>query len=183
MTADVLAQAEQIAVRREQAGRVETTGRLEGRLPLPEPVRERRDERGRDTEIAHDRRRLDGDGLEGAFAANPAGRGRVEETLERAAVEFVGIDLDRVRGEVVREASRPGGDALGEAKAERKLLVVTWSPHRHRDRATVDADLERFLDGEPIDDRVTVRPAHRLSRNSGIRRHLECGFLPRHWRL
>ena len=53
-------------------------------------------------------------------------------------------------------------DPLGEAEAERKLLVVAGRPHRHRDGRAVDADLERLLDGEAIHvDRAVRQPPHR----------------------
>ena len=35
-------------------------------------------------------------------------------------------------------------------EAERQLLVVAGSPHRHRERPAIDADLERLLDGDLI---------------------------------
>ena len=48
-----------------------------------------------------------------------------------------------------------GVETLGEAEAERELLVVPRRPHRHRDRLAADPDLERLLDR----DRLVARRA------------------------
>ena len=103
-----------------------------------------------DAQVALDRRRLDRDRLERALAADAAGRGRVEAPPQPLRVEAGGLDVDGVRGQVGRRATRPRAQPLRDAEAERELLVVPRRPHRHRDRAAVDADLERLLDGDPV---------------------------------
>ena len=40
--------------------------------------------------------------------------------------------------------------SLGEAEAERELLVVARGPHRDGDRLAADPDLERLLDGDLV---------------------------------
>ena len=52
--------------------------------------------------------------------------------------------------EVVRDAGAIGRKALGQAEAERELLVVPGSPHRDGDRLAADPDLERLLDGDDV---------------------------------
>jgi hypothetical protein len=72
VAADVLAQAEQLAVRREQPGRVEAPRQREGRLRLAEPLGQRRHHGEGHRELALDPRSVDGDRLERALAADPA---------------------------------------------------------------------------------------------------------------
>ena len=150
MAADVLAHAEQLAVGREEPGRVQPAGRLERGLRRSQPVRELRDERGVDAQVALDARRLDGDGLERALAADAAGGGGVEAALQAADVGAGRVDVDRVRGQIVGSAGVERPQPLREAEAERELLVVAGGPHRHRDGHAGDPDLERLLDGDDV---------------------------------
>ena len=51
---------------------------------------------------------------------------------------------------------------LGDAEAERELLVVSRRPHRDGDGHAADTNLERFLDCEPVGLDVATRSAHNL---------------------
>ena len=155
MPADVLADAEEVALGREEARGMETAGRFERDLCLSQLVREGRDDVRVDVQIALDARRFHRDGLERAFAAHPARRARVEGPLQRCRAEFVGRHLDRVRRQILRQGGAARCQSLREAEAERELLVVTGSAHRDSDGLAVDPDLERLLDG----DRVALRPS------------------------
>ena len=135
---------------------MEPARRGERGLRLAEAVGKQRDERRGNAERALDRRRLDGDRLERALAADTARGGRVEGTLQPAGVEPRRVELDRVRRKIVRQARGDRMQALGEREAERELLVVPGRTHRHRDRRAADPQLERLLDGEPV---VDLRPA------------------------
>ena len=95
-----------------------------------------------------DARRLDRDRLERALAADAARRRGVEAALEPRRIEAGRVHLDGVRGEVVGEARARRPQPLGEAEAERELLVVPGRPHRDRDGPSADPDLERLLDGD-----------------------------------
>ena len=113
VAADVLAHAEQLSVRREEPGRVQPAGQGEGRLRLAQATGQRRDDVERTLSVALDPRRLDGDRLERALPADAArGRG-VERPLDALEVGVGRVDLDDVRGEVVRQ---PRG---GRARAPR----------------------------------------------------------------
>jgi hypothetical protein len=76
VAADVLAEAEQLAVGGEEAGGMEPAGRGEGGLGRTQPFRKIGEERSRNLELAFDPRGFDGDGLEPALAADAA-RGAV----------------------------------------------------------------------------------------------------------
>src|SRR4051812_554317 len=103
---------------------MEASGLGESGLMFAQALGQLREQRGRGPQLACDFRRLDGNGLERALAANPArGRG-VEMALEPGRIEGIGFDLDRVRRKVAGRRSAPGIDALGEEKSERELLVV-----------------------------------------------------------
>src|SRR5262249_52925518 len=61
-------------------------------------------------------------------------------------------------------------DALGDAEAEGKLLVMSRRPHRDRDRNTADPNLEWLLDCELVDVDATARSANDVRRGNRIRR-------------
>src|SRR5438552_16973788 len=104
---------------------MEASGLGESGLRFPQALGQLREQTGRGPQLARDLRRLDGNRLERALAADPArGRG-VEMALEPGRVEAISLDLDRVRRKVAGRRSAPGIDALGEQKSERELLVVS----------------------------------------------------------
>ena len=110
---------------------MQAAGRGEGGLRLAQPLGQGRDERGRDRQRALDRRRLDRDRLERALAADAAGGGRVERPRQPAGVEPGRIELDRVRGEIVRQVGRRAGAAPRRARirarAPRRDPACAWS--------------------------------------------------------
>ena len=109
--ADVLPDAPELAVRGEEAGRMEAAGQVEGRLRGPQPPGERGHDVEGDREIAVDARRIDGDGLERALAADAARRRGVERALHPREVRAGRVDLHDVRGEVGgSDAPRPGAE-------------------------------------------------------------------------
>jgi hypothetical protein len=142
----------------------------ERRLRGAQPVRQRGDDVDRDAQVALDPRRLDRDRLERALAADAAGGRRVEVPPEGLGVEVLGGRLDGVRGQVRRERRLHGAEALGEEEPERELLVVPGGPHGHRDRLTVDADLERLLDGHLVPLRPAAGEPQDVSAGRGVRR-------------
>ena len=71
-------------------------------------------------------------------------------TLEPRRIEAFGLDLNRVRGEVIGQRGASRLDPLREKEAERELLVVPGRPHRDGDRRAVDPNLERLLDGDDV---------------------------------
>jgi hypothetical protein len=73
VAAHVLAQAEQLALGREEACRVKAAGRRERRLGLAQPFGERGQKLLPDAQFALHLRRLDGNRFERALAADPAG--------------------------------------------------------------------------------------------------------------
>ena len=75
------------------------------------------------------------------------------------------LELDRVRGEIVRDAGRDRAQPLGDREPERELLVVPGRPHRHRDRLAADPELERLLDG---DDVPLVAAGHPVTRTREV---------------
>ena len=176
MPADVLAQADERAVVVEEPGGMYPAGRGEGALPGAQPLRQRRDEHGRDGPPCLGARRLDRDGLERALPADPAGRRREEVPPQPFRVEARRVHVDGVGGEIFGQPCRGGLDALREAEAERQLLVVPRRSHRHRQRPPVDPDLERLLDREgvgAIDDCAVVNARHR----SPLSQRVEAGPL------
>ena len=147
---DVLAGAHELAGRHEETGRVQASRRGEGGLRLAEAVGQGRKECVGNRQRALDPRRLDGDRLERALAANAAGGGGVERPRQPIGIEAGGFQLDRVRGQVVREAGRERPQPLREGEAERQLLVVAGCAHRHCHGSAADPQLEGLLDGEPV---------------------------------
>ena len=134
----------------------------EGRLLRREQVGERRHDAERHGEVALDPRRVDRHRLERALPAHAAGGRRVEGALDPLELGTRGVHLDDVRLQVGGRPRVERANPFGEAEAERELLVVAGSPHRHRDGRAVDADLERLLDGEAIRvDRAARQPPHR----------------------
>ena len=103
---------------------MEPSGRGERGLRLAEPVGQRREERRWNRQRALDGRRLDGDRLERALAADAARRRRVERPREPVGIEPGRLELDRVRGQVVRDARGERPQPLREREPERELLVV-----------------------------------------------------------
>ena len=129
---------------------MQPAGRLERRLPGAQSVRQSRNERCRDRQLAFDAGRLDGHCLERSLAADAAGRGGVEVSLQPADVRAGRVDVDRVGGEVVRNAGAERRQAFGEAEPERELLVVSGRPHGHGHRHAADPDLEGLFDGDHV---------------------------------
>src|SRR5207237_9980375 len=150
VAAHVLPQAEELAVRVEEAGRMEPARDREGGLGFAQPVGQAREELEAGLEPAVGAGRVDRDRLERALAADAARGARVEAPLDSGRIEAGRVELDRVRGEVGRGRGRDGAEALGQAEAERKLLLVARSSHRYRDRLSADPDLERVLDSDPV---------------------------------
>ena len=109
VAADVLAAADELAGGVEEPGGVQAAGALEPRLGEALGQR-RRAARGRPAGPRRARRRVHGDLLERALAADAAGGGRVEAPLARVAQQRAG-DLDHV--------ARPGPSA-GRPRAARR---------------------------------------------------------------
>ena len=169
VAADVLADAQQLALGGEEPGRVQPARCLEGRLCLAEPVGKLDDQRRLDPQVALHPRRLDRDGLERALAADTArGRG-VEAALQPAEVCIGRVDVDRVDGEIVGHAGGERVQSLREAEAERELLVVPRRPHRHRHGRAADSDLERLLDRDDVSGLPARNPRH-LHASRALRR-------------
>ena len=105
---------------------------------------------GGEREPALDPRRRDGDGLDRALPADPAGGRGVEVPPQPLGVEAIRVDLDRVRGQVVGYPRRDRLETLRDAEPERELLVVAGRPHRDRDRLARDPELERLLDRDDV---------------------------------
>ena len=131
-------------------------------LLFPQAFRQLGEQCDRNSQVARDRRRLDGDRLERALAADPARRRGVEVALEPGWVEGVGLDLDRVRSQVGRRRGSAGVDALGEQKPEGKLLVV---------------DLERLFNRDRVLLPSLARQPDHVDRSSRVRRGLHRGSL------
>src|SRR5262249_40379324 len=131
------------------------------------------DESAGDAEAALHARGLDRDGLERALSADTARGRRVEAALNARAVERGGLDLDRVRREIEGRRGRRRSDALGDAKAERELLVVARRPHRHGDGLAGYADLERLLDGDEVELAAAVRLPRHLQTDRAVRQRLD----------
>ena len=127
-----------------QAARV-----LEG--GLLETVGEIGDQRAGHRGAVRQWRAVHGDLLERSLAAHSARRRRVEAPLTGLVCERT-LDLDRVGREDLRWTGipRPVDQALAVQESQRELLVVTRRAHRHRERAAVDPDLQRLLDGDRI---------------------------------
>ena len=140
-------------------------GRCKSSLRSAQTVRQLRDDRRRDVQVAVDARCLDSDRFEGALPAHAARGRRIEVALYALGRRIVRRHLDGVRREVGGQRSPARRETFRETEAERELLVVAGSAHRHRDGLAVDADLERLLDG----DRVPLRPP------AGDSRHVDLG--------
>ena len=86
--------------------------------------------------------------------SRPSRRRRTRTTCrsadEAAPGRIRSVDLDRVRGEIVRSARGDRLEPFRHAEPERELLVVTRRPHRDRDGLAADTDLERLLDGDEV---------------------------------
>jgi hypothetical protein len=148
-SAEVLADAQQAAVGREQAGGVQAAGALE--RGLAQPVGQRREQAAIDLGPGRRRVRVHGDLLERALAADAARRAGVEAAGARVAQQRA-LDLDRVGRQVAGQPGppRPVDQPLGVQEAQRELLVMAGRAHGHRERRAVDADLERLLDRHEV---------------------------------
>ena len=139
---------EQLAVRREQAARVQPAGARERRLP--QAVGQAASSVARDARPGATGGRVHGDLLQRALAADAARGGRVEAARARLAGQRP-VDLDRVRLERGRPAgARAVDQPLAVEEAERELLVLARRPHRDGDRARVHSDLQRLLDRDLV---------------------------------
>ena len=159
--ADVLAQAEQRAVARRR-------GPVACRPPVAANAAcaarkasgQRGDELAATRRSPLDARRLDGDRLERALAADAAGGRRVEAAREPRRVEPRRVELDRVRGEVVREprarrrAALPRGAKPSASSSSWPGVRIVTATGR-----AVDPDLERLLDRDDVRSVVAVRDA------------------------
>ena len=162
---DVLAQREELALRREQPRRVEAAGLVERLLGGAEQVRQGEQHAAVDDRAVRDGLGADGDLVERGLAADPAGRRRDEVPLrDDARVERPGeADRDPVVG-LVHLAGVAGlepqdlravDQALGLQEARRELVLEARGPHRDRDRDRVLAgtrgpDLERLLADDAV---------------------------------
>jgi hypothetical protein len=83
--ADVLAQGDQLAVHREQPGRVQSAGLVEHLLGRAQPVGQREQRRQRQPEVVpgHVVPRPGADRVDAGLAAHPAGARRVEVAVQR----------------------------------------------------------------------------------------------------
>jgi hypothetical protein len=113
--------------------------------------------------------RLDGDRFQRPLAADAAGRRRIEAAGELGRIEPRRFELDRVRRQVVRQARFRRAQSLREGEAERELLVMARRAHRDGNRPTVDADLERLLDGDDVRD-LAVRNSEDVDARRQVRR-------------
>ena len=171
VTADVLAGADELARRREEARRVEAARRGERGLRLAKAVGKRRDERRGNRQRALDRRRLDGDRLERALAADAARGGRVERPRSRPGSN----PARRARSCSPRDrpgrAPRAGAGpprARTRARAPRRGPESASSPRP----APADPELERLLDGEAVVDLVPARQPEHAHRGGAVGRWL-----------
>ena len=92
--------------------------------------------------------------------------------FETCRLERVGFDLDRVRSKVLGRGSAPRLDSLGEQKSKRELLVVPGGSHRYRHGCSVDANLQRLLDGNRISLPPRLGKSEDLDPSSRVRRSL-----------
>ena len=165
-----------LALGREETRGVEPAGRGERALGLSQPLGKRRHETFGDLQLALHPRSVDTNRLDRPLPADAARGRRVEVPPQALRVEPGRLDVDRVGGEVVRNARGERRQPLREAEAERELLVVPRCPHRDRDRLTADPDLERLLDREDLLPFVAARQTNRLNdaRRVGRRRWIAC---------
>jgi hypothetical protein len=155
VAADVLAHDAQLAVCREQAGRVHAAGQLEPRLG--EPIRQVGQELARHHGPRWQRRQVDRHLLDRPLAADAARGGRVEAPRLDGAAQL-SPHVDRVRGEVVGEPDVPRAvdQLLAVEEPQCELVVVPRRAHRDRDRLPADSYLERLLDGNGVEHAVTL---------------------------
>ena len=166
MAADVLAQGEQLALGREQAGRVEAAGLVEGALGGTEQVRQ-----GEDHRRGHDRARP-GSARCGRRPrrSRPCRRSRTTRSRRNAARRPATSSNGRARRTmivssgwfsaagsptVVRITSGPSMRPSVRRKPIAELGLVPRRPHRHRHRdrflaGTGGTDLERLLADDPV---------------------------------
>jgi hypothetical protein len=59
-----------------------------------------------------------------------------------------------------RDLSRARDDPFGPQKAGGELIVVAWCPHGDDQRLSIDADLERLLNGDQIVFKTSSASSH-----------------------
>ena len=162
VAADVLAHAEQLAVGREEPGRVQAAGHLERRLRRAQPVRERRDEPAATRRSLSDRGRLDRDRLERALAADAARGRRVEAPLEprrrRRRARRPRPCSRRGRRKPRRERPQSPRRGRSRARAPRRARASASSPRPGRRRSGSRAAPRRRR-GRPPRRRAPASPA------------------------
>jgi hypothetical protein len=154
---------------------VQAAGRLEGGLVAADPRRQREQRLDVDRGPGWHRHEARAQRVQVRAPAQPTGRGRGEVTLElrpvhdRARSERDVEHVGRV-GAVGRRLAH-GGDvhrgadhALARHEAQRQLAVVPGRSQRHRERAGIDADLERPFHGERVVPRLTRTAGHARDR-------------------
>lgn len=171
--ADVLAEHLKLAVEAEQAGRVQAPGGGEGVLRGAEARGQSEEDLRIEEALLGQRAREHPKPIDARLAAHAAAAGRVQlpggaldglpvglHAAREDAVDGVPLGIPRVvdmtqRHQVIRTVD----DALGVEEAGRQIEIVTGGPHRDRQRAALDADLEGLLG----DHRVHVGPIARVS--------------------
>ena len=170
VAADVFGDALQAAVRGEQAGRVQTTGQIEQPLRRAQAIRQSREQCRIDEEGAAQRRPVDRqrfDGQPPAQAARRVGRhlaARRQQLVQafdgwpgQGDVENVqSVPAIRHRADVVRA----GHDVFRQQKPRGELTVLARRAHHHRERPSVEANLERLFDRRAVGVRGPDRALH-----------------------
>ena len=162
---DVLTDRDESSLGGEQSRGVQPTGAIEDLLRLPEGVREAEHRLDGHRRPRRDRSASHLDVVEGRFAADTAGRRRVEVPLQQVEVERT-VQRDRHdvvllilagKGVAVGDPAHiPWGDqAFREQEPDGELEVAARCPHRDGHRSlllsrTLHADLERLLRGQRV---------------------------------
>lgn len=195
VTADVFAQAEELAAEVEERRGVEAAGGVEEALVAAHALRQAGEEfEGQMTRLEI------GDllihVLDAGLAAEPASGGGGEvaagflDPLVGAAGGVGQAHHDQVVGVVGqgiparldgREIVPAGDDPFGEQESRRQLAVVARRPHGDHQRLAADADLERLFDHHPIvlDPAAALDP-HPAEADGGLRARGPIGRLSGH---
>ena len=166
VAADVLAHERQLAVGREQPGRVQPAGALERPLRGAQALGQLADDHRRDDRSFAQWLGGDLDGVDRGLAAHAAGRRHAEVALHQIGLErppevhrddVVGLLAELDVGAVLDlgELERRSQEALGVQEARGELEVVAGRAHRDCDAHRLlarprGADLERLLTGEAV---------------------------------
>jgi hypothetical protein len=164
--ADILAEHEQLAARREQARRVQPARLLEGALGPAKRIGQGQQQRARDYRAAErDRVAADGELVERRLAADSARRGcdevalgdarRIERLREPHDHRVIGlVERRRVAG-LNRNHLRAFDQAFGPQEPDRQFVLEPRGSHRdsHRDGVLARSggpDLEWLLAHDPV---------------------------------